>query len=285
MQKALAKRQAFFRRPSDGVVLGLTELRGRELCTSEGWRRATLEDVVTHFAEREWRSVEPAEFTPSHHVPSRPDHSGETAFVIGSGPSLSEVDLGRLEGRLTVGINRALRTGFVPTYMAIIDERVVEMESERLRPYVEAGGRLILMGQWSSPFVDSLSREAQRERVWRLECGHASVGWSLDPSQEIFGNYSTVFMALQVMQWAGVVTSNLVGVDLQHAPDGRTHFFGTVPRNVAVDPWALLAMRACFQLTAPVALAHGMEIVNTSPVSEIEGLRRWSLDRALETAT
>jgi hypothetical protein len=57
-------------------------------------------------------------------------HRGERAFIIGNGPSLKKIDLSRLKGEYTFGLNRIYlmfgEMGFQTTYFVSVNDLVIE---------------------------------------------------------------------------------------------------------------------------------------------------------------
>lgn len=53
-------------------------------------------------------------------------HTGETIFVVGYGHSLKDFDWSRLDGRVTIALNNAVRH-FTPTYWMFVDQQVWHM--------------------------------------------------------------------------------------------------------------------------------------------------------------
>jgi hypothetical protein len=278
--KAAALRQYYWAREERGrtIVRAFTAMQASDPSfPGQGWRRATLEDVVTA-----WRRDFVVHGRPGHRLVNpelpRPNHDGATAWILGSGPSLRDLDLRQLEGRLTFSINRAIRHPRHPStasYIVACDDRVFEWEAARFVEQAEQGAGLITLGRWSRPAIEAFQRK------WLVGPGGATA-WSHDLALGYGTNSSTVFLALQFAAWAGCRRAVLLGVDLGHADDGRTHFFGRVPRNVAMDPQNLMSMRACFSLCEPEIRRAGMELVNCSPTRRVPGAVEMPFDHALE---
>jgi hypothetical protein len=59
----------------------------------------------------------------------RDAYSGERCFILGNGPSLNRMDLGRLRSEQTFGLNRiyllAERTGFLPSFLVAVNTLVL----------------------------------------------------------------------------------------------------------------------------------------------------------------
>lgn len=62
-------------------------------------------------------------------------HKDEPCFIVGAAPSVNQLDMKRLEGRLVIGINWPLKPPLEldPSYLSVADRPVWESESERIQ--------------------------------------------------------------------------------------------------------------------------------------------------------
>jgi hypothetical protein len=64
-------------------------------------------------------------------------HAGKRGFIIGNGPSLRDLDLGKLRNEITFGMNRFYllfpRLGFATTYFVSINDLVIQQCAEDIR--------------------------------------------------------------------------------------------------------------------------------------------------------
>lgn len=89
-------------------------------------------------AEARWRATDRGRRNARALAGLRGACAGRRAFVIGNGPSLNRIDLGRLEGEVTIGSNGIFlkqEDGFTPTYFTVEDWLVAEQQAERIAAY------------------------------------------------------------------------------------------------------------------------------------------------------
>jgi hypothetical protein len=64
---------------------------------------------------------------------------GKRVFIIGNGPSLNKLDLTKLKGEVTIGVNSIFlaeeKMGFVPTHYVVEDNFVAEDRAEQISAY------------------------------------------------------------------------------------------------------------------------------------------------------
>src|SRR5262249_55758166 len=69
-------------------------------------------------------------------------HAGQRCFIIGNGPSLNAIDLTRLAGERTFGVNAIYlnfdKMGFYPTYYVVEDRLVAEDRAAEINAYRES---------------------------------------------------------------------------------------------------------------------------------------------------
>ena len=93
--------------------------------------------------------------------------SGETAFILGNGPSLARVDLASLSAHATVGLNAAYRhwreIGWRPRYYACLDLVVGLSHKEAIAELIREGRieRFLLRGN----LVEALGDAGANPRV------------------------------------------------------------------------------------------------------------------------
>lgn len=147
----------------------------------------------------------------------RDRHSGQAAWIVGNGPSLNRMDLSRLNGRVTFGMNRiylgqdALR--FTPRYYTVEDVFVAEDTPDEINrlPYVKFLPRDLdycLAGGDNVCWVDFIRR--YKDFPLFSDSAQDGVHWG-----------STVtYLAIQIAWHMGCDPILLVGVDFDYAiPD------------------------------------------------------------------
>ncbi|MBI2432400.1 MAG: hypothetical protein HYV26_05965 [Candidatus Hydrogenedentes bacterium] len=138
-------------------------------------------------------------------------HAGKRCFVVGNGPSLNEIDMGRLKEEITLGANRCFlgygAWGFSFTYWGVydplqIEEYAFEYEAHVPResvkffpfaylPYLRVENACPVNIQWPK----------QHWREFSNEPGH------------IYRGYSVIYMLLQIAAVMGCNPIILVGLD------------------------------------------------------------------------
>ena len=141
----------------------------------------------------------------------RDRHKGQRCFVVGNGPSLNQIDMGKLKNEITFGSNRCYMGfpdwGFEFTYWGIYDALQIEEYGPEYEMNVPAGlVKFFPMQYWpllqldnACPVAMDWPRAAARE-------------FSTDPGRLIVG-YSVTFMLLQIAAIMGCDPIYLVGLD------------------------------------------------------------------------
>jgi hypothetical protein len=131
-------------------------------------------------------------------------HNGETAVVIGNGPSLNDIPLNELGAKyLTFGSNKIYRKPFTPDYYCIIDEDML-LNCELPRDF------------------------EPREMFIRAEAGYGNPiypvvlnGFSTDISNFVVMGGTCTYALLQIAFYMGIKTVLLVGVDHHYPNTGK----------------------------------------------------------------
>lgn len=138
-------------------------------------------------------------------------HRGERCFVVGNGPSLNAIDMGRLKDEITLGSNRCFlgyaRWGFPFNYWGVYDRYQIE----RYHPVYEA----------EVPPESAKFYPMEYGPVLRFENGcPVNCQWA-DPSPRafseepgrVFRGFTVTFMLLQIAAIMGCDPIVLVGAD------------------------------------------------------------------------
>jgi len=153
---------------------------------------------------------------------------GETAFIIGNGPSLLENNISLIENYFTIGINRAFRV-ILPKILICQDESLYEDSYSSIRVL---------------PCAKVTKKDIDNEDVFThftLEHGHFCFG--KDPGV-LYGGGSTAALAIQMavaMSFSSIV---LLGCDCCYK-ENKTDFYGenknhtisTIPNFLAAMDW------------------------------------------------
>lgn len=128
-------------------------------------------------------------------------HDGETAIVIGNGPSLRDVDLERLGKKyITFGSNRIYSFPFVPDYYAIADSEmgltcIPDITKDDFNPK-----EMFLPREYNLPFGNPINYVVRRD-------------FSFNPEHELVIGGTVTYVLLQLAYFMGVKKVVLVGVD------------------------------------------------------------------------
>ena len=189
-------------------------------------------------------------------------HSDRRVFILASGPSLAQVDLGRLSRRLVIGLNRSFLVYPDTHYHCTMDQRLFDeypTELERSRYLFTLEGR---------PFGIPLHLLG-------------SEGFSFDMQQGVYSGYTVSYLALQLAAYMGFKEIFFLGLDLKHAP-ARTHFFGWDHRSGSHESTEFPKMRRMLTYGAEMLRSSGVSVYNCSPDTTLDGLPHFPLERALE---
>ena len=140
------------------------------------------------------------------------------AFILGNGPTLPVAELPLLAGQFTVGVNRILRSGFVPTAIMWLDQGVADEEG----PQLESSGALLL-----GPRQHTVRGMAPLDYVGGYRAwDEPSNPWTIRPN----GN-----MGVAAARWAqslGCFPVYLLGMSAK----GQLDFYGTNPHHSGDTP-------------------------------------------------
>lgn len=202
---------------------------------------------------------------------------GDTAFIVGGGPSLRGFNPERLRGRgRVIVINRMVlpsADGVWPgipwaDVMYFCDEKYWRVDGARVREFYK-GGCLVTMARLpNDPDIHRLSRRAR-------------VGLSPDPRQLCHGSNSG-FQAINLAYLFGARRIILLGIDMAIGEDGRTHThegYGPCVQEVELHLKAVFLPKFP-SLVKPLKDA-GVEVINASPRSALTCWPRVSIDEAL----
>ncbi|UFN50308.1 hypothetical protein LPC08_06695 [Roseomonas sp. OT10] len=220
--------------------------------------------------------------SPTPHDPRldalRGRHAGETAWLVGNGPSVRMEDLEALRGRLCFGFNRLHlaydRSGFRPTHTVSGDPQMIRDFGARIA--AEAGGTVFL----AAPERPDLPGDwiwLRQEAVW-------PPLFSLDPRRVVGAGGSSLFVAMQLGWWMGVRRFLLYGVDFAFADaapgaDGLARGDGNhfIPGYRDGRPWVPPSWRdicAAFLLARRLAESEGGWLRNATRGGRLDWLPR-----------
>jgi hypothetical protein len=235
----------------------------------------------------------------------RDRHSGETAVIIGNGPSLNETELDVLTGVPTFGVNAIfLAADRLPepiTYYVVEDTMVFKENLPAIKAY-EAEWKLF-PAMYRRRF--DASELDERTVFFRMNSGfyERQTGtvchprFSLDAAQRVYCGQSVTTINLQLAHWMGFQRIVLIGMDFSYRVPDDSEVAGTYIVSRSDDPnhfhpdyfgpgktWKdprLDRVFANYRLADEVYRATGREIINATVGGKLELFPRMELREAL----
>ncbi len=178
---------------------------------------------------------------------------GETAFIIGGGPSVSEIDLSLLKGRRVIAVNSSFTAAPWADFLFFADARWWLEYGARTKGFA---GRIV-----------TVSKALGDKRLLTLNKIKPPPGLATKPTQ-VAMQRTSLHGAMNLAFHLGVKRIVLLGADMRAAPDGRTHHHKPHKWKVVKGCWdrQIEQLRMCANALAE----KNVEVVNCSPVSRIE---------------
>ncbi len=168
-------------------------------------------------------------------------HVGERCFIVGNGPSLNKIDLGKLANEISIGVNgifyKTKETGYSPTYYVVEDTSVMRENIESIKN-VEARAKI-----FPSIYKD-IHPEADNVYFFAMNRGfyeprspnYCLPRFSADFSERAYCGQSVTFINLQLAHYMGFSEVYLLGMDFSYEiPDSFTRN-GDVITSTGDDP-------------------------------------------------
>jgi KDO transferase-3 len=230
-------------------------------------------------------------------------------YLIASGPSLSQIDLDRLAGKVCFGVNGAIAAASDSCidfrYHLVSDASFVQDRFSMVRRMIESGAdclfsfgalnrlceqdatllahdRLFLLAEINS-FYNSPRLEPPAFTDWATRQDYLTlhpdpryrsgrVGFSRDIRRGVFTAQTVVFEALQVASHLGYRQIFILGMDLTAFP-GQARFYeqGESVARTRLDRDYAPYIQPAFEVARDVAAAAGFEVYNLSPDSRLPG--------------
>jgi hypothetical protein len=205
-------------------------------------------------------------------------HKGERCFLIGNGPSLSKLDLAKLEGEIAFTVNRgylAATRGLPETpYYLITDPLTYSPYAEEVR-HARVGTRFYRADVCDLPeYRDAADREpvvrVPFHRTPTMDEGH----FAEDATTGVFRGFTVLLDAAQLAFMMGCSEVYVIGCDLDYH-QGDTHVYGTGPieqqrLTVMPIPKVLKAMAVAAERFAN----HGRVFANAGVGGRLETIPR-----------
>lgn len=146
-------------------------------------------------------------------------HRGERCFVIGSGPSINQMDLEPLRREITFGFNAfflvAERLGFLPTYYLVEDPLPAEDNASELNR-LEGTTKIL---PWDLRYCLRPDASTVYVHFDRCYSDHPEPGFprfSPNAARVVFWGGTVAYMALQLAFYMGFEKVYLLGIDLTY---------------------------------------------------------------------
>lgn len=195
------------------------------------------------------------------HVPK--DWVGQTAFVVGGGPSVTPDDLVMLADRRVVTVNMSYLGTPDADYLFFADLRWWDREmEERPKELLGFKGRIVT----TSPHAFDKAPMDRLLLVRRVVPKDVKTGLAL-PNDTVAMERTSVQGALNLCYHLGVKRIAVLGVDNRDAPNGRIHWHGEYPWTRMHESWVTKGEQMGY--CAERLKAVGVEVINCSPVSTL----------------
>jgi hypothetical protein len=145
-------------------------------------------------------------------------HQGQRCFIIGNGPSLKQIDLSKLQGEFTFGLNRIYllfpELGFNTSYFVSINDLVIEQCAQEI-----AALPIPKFLAWHS------NRHFQRfpDDLVFLYTTYTGAGFAYDMTRRVWEGATVTNVALQLAFYMGFRQVILVGVDHNFTDKGKAN--------------------------------------------------------------
>ena len=216
-------------------------------------------------------------------------HAGETAWIIGNGPSVRVEDLDRLAGRLVIGFNRFHlaheTTTLRPPYTFSGDAQMIEDFGQRI---VDESGGVVFIAHHTAP-------DLVGDYIWLRQAQVFPPLFSKRPDRVISPGGSTPYVAMQVAYYMGVRKFYFYGADFtfrfagvkaagsafRSASGEGNHFIANYRSGRPWCPPSLVDIAASFLNARLVMEAEGGFVRNVTRGGALEMFPRQDFESAL----
>lgn len=234
-------------------------------------------------------------------------HSGETAFILGMGPSLSVSDLDKLKGRLTFGCNKIYlvfeETDFRPTYYTICDVLVAENNREQIFEADLSQSKVLLSPMVRPQLADypgAMFYPFRDHSMQSMDQDDPPLFPSYFTQGLVSGGYTVLTDQIQLAWLMGCKTIVLLGVDFSFelgAKTGQNSKSGEVLESRGEvnhfhkdyrkpgETWTVPKMdeqRRAFDYCRRAIEGRGGRLINASRSTKLDVLPRASLEELLD---
>ncbi|NHK97935.1 glycosyltransferase [Rubrivivax benzoatilyticus] len=215
-------------------------------------------------------------------------HAGQTAWIIGNGPSVRTEDLDRLQGRLCFAFNRFYlahdQTRLRPTYTVSGDRQMIEDFGQEIAD--RSGGTVFL--------ADDRCPAVVGDYVWLRQLALWPPLFSMRPDRWVSPGGSSLYIALQLAWFMGIRRFYVYGADFKfvyrrerHADPFRVasgdgnHFIKNYRNNQPWCPPSFINICPAFHTARTMVESEGGWIRNVTRGGLLEMFERGDFEQAL----
>jgi len=193
-----------------------------------------------------------------------PIWDNETVYIVGGGPSLSDFDWKKLEGKKVIAINRAFQVLPNADVLYWTDSRFWKWYSTEIKRFK---GLKVTCRPYSPTSNDVILLKATNNKPYEADPGHISHGNN--------SGYGAINLAVKL----GAKKIYLLGYDMESNPN-KTHWHSgyDAKHNHSI----YMKMMASFSSLAPVLKQMGIRVFNANPKSKLEVFSKCSIEAALK---
>jgi glycosyltransferase involved in cell wall biosynthesis len=165
-------------------------------------------------------------------------YAGRRAFIIGNGPSLNKLDMTKLKGEITFGVNSIFynfdKMGFKPTFYVVEDKLVAE---DRAKEINELDGMTKIFGQYTKKY----KLQDRDDVIW----ANVIVDYEKYPDFPHFSENAAAclwvggtvsYLCMQLAYYMGLSEVYLVGFDHNYVIPADANMDGTIITSASDDP-------------------------------------------------
>jgi uncharacterized Rossmann fold enzyme len=211
---------------------------------------------------------------------SSSEWQGKRCFIIGGGPSLENFGFHKLDGELTIGVNKAF-TAYPPTINYAMDLRFYDALNSPDKKDLKA---VELYNKWVA--YKGIKVFLKRSEKTRFDSGIYVVNSlpsktiSFDLKKGIWGGNNSGFGALMLAVALGSKKIGLLGLDMKiDEKKSKTHWHEGYPDQTLMGfPKKLGSFSQCFEEFAASIMNNGITVDNLNPDSALGCFNKSTFD-------
>ena len=191
-------------------------------------------------------------------------HKDEPCFLIGTGPSLNDVDVSLLNDKLTFGCSRTfLMPDLKLNYYGVESERTVRNEQIGIE-MLECDAKFLPQRFKNTYFGDN---------TVFVNFPHSYPDFpkfSFDCGEIVYWGCNVLYMLLQIAAYMGCNPLYLVGINWWRNPEDMQLHFHTKERITDYDPPRVAVQNQGMAYAAKVLKEHNVQVYNLCPESYLK---------------